>query len=151
MPDKSAASVNAVFNRLEKKLGTLTFCSLFQVIITDRGCEFQNPEALETGIDNIIRTSIYYCDPMCAWQKPGVEKRHEYIRYILPKGSSFDALTQWDADRVMNHINSSARASLNGLPPIRLAQLRFDQETYPTFKFREISPDDIILTPDLLK
>jgi len=51
----------------------------------------------------------------------------------------------------MNHINSSARASLNGLPPIRLAQLLFDQETYNTFKFREISPDDIILTPDLLK
>lgn len=151
MPDKSAASVKAVFDRLEKKLGTLTFCSLFQVIITDRGGEFQNPEALETGIDNIIRTGIYYCDPMCAWQKPGVEKSHEYIRYILPKGSSFDALTQWDVDRIMNHINSSARASLNGLPPIRLAQLLFDQETYNTFKFREISPDDIFLTPDLLK
>lgn len=151
MPDKSVASVKAVFDRLEKKLGSLTFCSLFQVIITDRGGEFQNPETLETGIDNIIRTSIYYCDPMCAWQKPGVEKSHEYIRYILPKGSSFDALTQWDVDRIMNHINSSARASLNGLPPIRLAQLLFDQETYNAFKFREISPDDIILTPDLLK
>jgi len=88
---------------------------------------------------------------MCAWQKPGVEKSHEYIRYILPKGSSFDTLTQWDVDRIMNHINSSARASLNGLPPIRLAQLLFDQETYNAFKFREISPDDIILTPDLIK
>ncbi|MFQ9244677.1 MAG: hypothetical protein ACLS6E_06525 [Lachnospiraceae bacterium] len=51
----------------------------------------------------------------------------------------------------MNHINSSARASLNGLPPIRLAQLLFDQETYHVFKLREISPDDIILTPDLIK
>ena len=88
---------------------------------------------------------------MCAWQKPGVEKSHEYIRYILPKGSSFDTLTQWDVDRIMNHINSSARASLNGLPPIRLAQLLFDQKTYNAFKFREISPDDIILTPDLIK
>ena len=151
MPDKSAASVKAVFDSLERKLGTLSFCALFPLIITDRGGEFQNPKALETGIDNIIRTSIYYCDPMCAWQKPGVEKNHEYIRYILPKGSSFDALTQWDADRIMNHINSSARASLNGLPPIRLAQLLFDQETYNAFKFREISPDDILLTPDLIK
>ena len=151
MPDKSAASVKAVFDRLEKKLGTFTFCSLFQCIITDRGTEFSDPDALETGQDNIIRTSIYYCDPMCAWQKPGVEKSHEYIRYILPKGSSFDNLTQWDVDKIMNHINSSARASLNGLPPIRLAQLLFDQETYNVFKFREISPDDIILTPDLIK
>lgn len=151
LPDKTAASVNSVFNRLEKKLGTFRFCSIFQVIITDRGGEFQNPEALETGIDNFIRTSIYYCDPMCAWQKPGVEKSHEYIRYILPKGSSFDGLTQRDITKVMNHINSSARASLNGLPPIKLAQLLFDQETFEAFNFREISPDDIILTPDLLK
>ncbi len=42
MPDKSAASVKAVFDRLEKKLGTFLFCSLFQVIITDRGTEFSN-------------------------------------------------------------------------------------------------------------
>jgi len=151
IPDKTAASVNSVFDRLEKKLGTFRFCSLFQVILTDRGSEFQNPEALETGTDNTIRTSIYYCDPMCAWQKPGVEKSHEYIRYILPKGSSFDHLNSWDVNKLMNHINSSARASLNGLPPIRLAQLLFDQETYTAFNFREISPDDIILTPDLLK
>lgn len=151
MPDKSAASVKAVFDRLEKKLSTFVFCSLFQVIITDRGTEFSDPGALETGTDNIIRTSIYYCDPMCAWQKPGVEKSHEYIRYVLPKGSSFDHLTQCDADRIMNHINSSARASLNGLPPIRLAQLLFNQETCDALKFKEIPPDDIILTPDLLK
>ena len=151
MPDKSANSVKAVFDRLEKKLGTFLFRSLFQVILTDRGSEFSDPDALETGFENTIRTSIYYCDPMCAWQKPGVEKSHEYIRYILPKGSSFDKLTQWDVNKVMNHINSSARASLNGLPPIRLAQLLFDQETLNAFKLREISPDDIILTPDLIK
>ncbi|MBR6476171.1 MAG: IS30 family transposase [Lachnospiraceae bacterium] len=151
MPDKTAVSVKAVFDRLEKKLGTFVFNSLFQVILTDRGSEFSDPDALETGIDNFIRTSIYFCDPMCAWQKPGVEKSHEYIRYILPKGSSFDNLSQWDVDRIMNHINSSARASLNGLPPIRLAQLLFDQETYNALKLREISPDDIILTPDLIK
>lgn len=151
MPDKTSDSVKAVFDRLEKKLGTFRFCSLFQCIITDRGTEFSNPNALETGIDNLIRTSIYYCDPMCAWQKPGVEKSHEYIRYIIPKGNSFDSLKQWDVNKIMNHINSSARASLNGLPPIKLAQLLFDQETYDVFKLREISPDDIILTPDLLK
>lgn len=151
MPDKSANSVKAVFDRLEKKLGTFLFRSLFQVILTDRGSEFSDPDALETGFENTIRTSIYYCDPMCAWQKPGVEKSHEYIRYILPKGSSFDKLTQWDVNKVMNHINSSARASLNGLPPIRLAQLLFDQETLNAFNLREISPDDIILTPDLIK
>lgn len=151
LPDKTTKSVKAVFDKLERKLGTFQFQLLFPVILTDRGAEFSDPDALETGTDNLIRTSIYYCDPMCAWQKPGVEKSHEYIRYILPKGSSFDKLTQWDTYRIMNHINSSARASLNGLAPIKLAQLLFDQNSLDTLHLQEISPDDIILTPDLLK
>lgn len=151
LPDKTTKSVNAVFDKLESKLGTFQFQMLFPVILTDRGVEFSDPDELETGTDNLIRTSIYYCDPMCARQKPGVEKSLEYIRYILPKGSSFDKLTQWDTYRIMNHINSSARASLNGLAPIKLAQLLFDQNTLDTLHLQEISPDDIILTPDLLK
>lgn len=117
LPDKSAASVKAVFDCLGKKLGTFVFCSLFQCIITDRGSEFSNPDALEIGIDNIIRTSIYYCNPMCAWQKTRVEKSHEYIRYILPKGSSFNNLTQWDIDRIMNLSSHQQKQVLMGYLP----------------------------------
>lgn len=80
-----------------------------------------------------------------------MEKSNEYIRYVLPKGSSLDTFTQWDINRLMNHINSSARASLNGLAPIRLARLLYDQATLDVLGFQEIPPDDIILTPDLLK
>lgn len=58
LPDKTSKSVNDVFNHLEKKLTTLGFCIVFPVILTYRGGEFSDPEALETGIDNIIRTSI---------------------------------------------------------------------------------------------
>lgn len=41
---------------------------------SDRGGEFKHPEALECGIDNVLRTSIYYCDPMASWQKPHCKK-----------------------------------------------------------------------------
>ncbi len=90
LPDKTTSSVKKVFDSLEEKISTLGFCITFPVILTDRGFEFSNPNELETGIDNVIRTSIYYCDPMASWQKPGIEKNHEYIRYVLPKGTSFD-------------------------------------------------------------
>lgn len=33
---------------------------------------------------------------MASYQKPHVEKNHEYIRYIIPKGKSFDNRTQED-------------------------------------------------------
>lgn len=151
LPDKTTASVKKVFDQLEKKISTLGFCNTFPVILTDRGSEFSNPDELESGIDNVIRTSIYYCDPMASWQKPGIEKNHEFIRYVLPKGSSFDNLSQWDATKLANHINSTARASLNGLPPIKLAQMLLNNDTVNAFGLREISANDIILTPKLLK
>ncbi len=94
LPDKTAASVKKVFDSIEKALGTLMFCWLFPLILTDRGSEFSDPDALETGMENVIRTGIYYCDPMASGQKGAFEKNHEYIRYVLPKGCFFDALTQ---------------------------------------------------------
>lgn len=151
LSDKTTKSVIKVFDQLEKKLTTIGFRITFPTILTDRGGEFSNPDALEAGIENLIRTSIYYCDPMASWQKPGIEKNHEYIRYVLPKGSSFDNLTQWDVSKLASHINSTVRASLNGLNPFKLATLLLGKEVVSAFGLREIPPDDIILTTELLK
>lgn len=151
MPDKTPESVKAIFDQLEDKLTTFGFCTAFPVILTDRGGEFSKPNSLETGKENIIRTSIYYCDVMASWQKPGIEKNHEYIRYILPKGSSFDDLTQWDINRMINHINSTARASLNGRTPFELAVLLLGSPTVNALGLKMVRPDEIILTPKLIK
>ena len=151
IPDKKPESVKAIFDQLEDKLTTFGFCTLFPVILTDRGGEFSKPDSLETGNENIIRTSIYYCDAMASWQKPGIEKNHEYIRYILPKGSSFDDLTQWDINRMINHINSTARASLNGRTPFELAVLLLGSPAVNALGLKMVRPDEIILTPKLIK
>ena len=42
-------AVRAVFDRLEKRMGTFEFISVFENILTDRGSEFSDPNALETG------------------------------------------------------------------------------------------------------
>ena len=57
-------AVRMVFDRLEKQLGTYDFLTLFHTILTDRGSEFGDPDALENGIHGIVRAGIYYCDPM---------------------------------------------------------------------------------------
>lgn len=88
---------------------------------------------------------------MASWQKASIEKNHEFIRYVLPKGSSFDNFTQWDTTKLASHINSTARASLNGLAPIQLAQMLLDKDAFHAFGLREISPNEIVLTPKLLK
>ena len=149
--NKRPESVKMIFDMLEKKLTTLNFSILFPVILTDRGGEFSNPDALECGDNGFIRTSIYYCDPMASWQKAGIEKNHEYIRKILPKGSSFDNLTQFHINKIMYHINSTARASLNGLTPIKLARLLIHEEAFTALGMQEIPSDMINLTDSLLK
>ena len=147
----TAKRVEAVFNSLEKKISTIEFCLSFPLILTDRGSEFAHPDILECGVNNVIRTSIYYCDPMCSWQKPHCEKNHEYIRKICPKGTSFDSYTQYDIDRMMSHINSSPRESLGGLTPYALAEMMLSKTLMKALGLRKITPDEVNLTPDLLK
>lgn len=93
----TSASVIQIINLLDKVLGTKTFDRLFPVILTDNGSEFSNPKEIENR--KIIprkRTSVFYCDPSAPYQKGACEVNHELIRRILPKGSSFDDLTQDD-------------------------------------------------------
>lgn len=148
---KEAANVKAILDSIEEETGTYDFASAFSVILTDRGGEFKIPDELECGKENLIRTSVYYCDPMCSWQKPHCEKNHEYIRKICPKGTSFDTYTQEDINLMMSHINSSVRESLGGLTPFALAKLTLPKEVLNCFGLTEIPPDKVILTPELLK
>ena len=90
--EKSQKCVNQVFNSLQDKLGIEVFQKLFTVILTDNGAEFQNPYELMCDENGEVRTNIYYCDSNCSWQKAMIEKNHEYIRYVVPKGRSFDNL-----------------------------------------------------------
>ena len=122
-------AVKLVFNKLEHQLGTYDFLTLFNTILTDRGSEFGDPESLENGINGIMRSSIYYCDPMRSSQKGGIEQTHTMLRMILPKKTSFEYLTQWDLRTIVDHINSTPRESLGGRTPydVALAVLGFIQ------------------------
>ena len=148
---KEVCHVKAIFDSIERSLGTFSFSSVFPLVLTDRGGEFRNPAALECGQENLIRTSIYYCDPMCSWQKPHCEKNHEYIRKICPKGTSFDDYSQEDITLMMSHINSSPRQSLGGMSPLKLAKLMLPSEVIDYFGLTEIPDDEIVLTPALLQ
>ena len=151
LDNKESCHVKNIFDSIEHAIGTCSFASAFSLILTDMGGEFQIPDALECGKDNLIRTSIYYCDLMCSWQKPHCEKNHEYIRKICTKGTSFDDYSQKDINLMMSHINSSPRQSLGGLSPMALAKLMLPQELLYFFDLSEIPEDEIILTPALLK
>ena len=143
-------AVKQVFDDLYKSLGKDIFQQSFPVILTDNGPEFKDPEALENDNQGNERTKIFYCNPLASYQKPHIEKNHEYIRYILPKGKSFEHLTQEKVTLMINHINSTARASLNGNTPFQLAQLLLNEALLKEQSLQSIPADEVHLKPMLL-
>jgi len=144
-------AVRRVFDRLEKRLGTYGFLSTFEYILTDRGTEFGDPESLETGVNGIQRTSIYYCDPMRSGQKGGLEEAHTMLRMVLPKGTCFEFLTQWDVNLIVSHINSTPREILGGRTPYSVALKTMGEDVLNAFQLRPIAPDEVNLTPKLIR
>jgi IS30 family transposase len=98
-----------------------------------------------------IRTNIFYCDPSASFQKWAAEKNHEEIRNVLPKGTSFDNLTQEDIDLMMNHINSYSRANLNDKTPYDTFKFLFGEESIKKLGSMLISLNEICLKPSLIK
>ncbi len=139
------------FDVLEERLGRKVFNELFPVVLTDNGTEFADPDLFEYSRDGTRRMKLFYCDPRHSEQKGAIEKNHEYIRYILPQGTSFDDLTQEKVDLMMSHINSTTRPSLQGKTPIELALQHFGNDTVEKLGLRLIEANEVCLKPILLK
>jgi IS30 family transposase len=147
----SQLEVLRVFDELTNGLGLDGFRGLFPIILTDNGPEFMAPENLEKNVHGQTRTKIFYCDPYSSWQKGTLEKNHQFIRYVLPKGKSFDNLTQEDVFLLRDHINCIAREQLNGKSPLEIASLLTPASVLKKLNLRRITPDNICLKPSLLK
>ena len=151
LPGDRRKYVQDVFDLLLSELGPQTYSQLFPIILTDNGSSFLDPSLFEMPHRQDVLTKVFYCDPMSSWQKGRLEKNHEFIRYILPKGTSFDSLTEQNVNLMMNHINSTARASLNGCTPFQLALLLLDAKLMSLMDLRSVPADQIHLKPDLIK
>ncbi len=151
MYEKTQKEVLRIFNMLEYEFGNELFEKTFPIILTDNGSEFGDPLSLEFNNEGIARTRIFYCNPRASYQKGMIEKNHEFIRYVLPKGTSFDNLLQTDIDLMINHINSLSRESLKWFAPIDMAKFTIDKKVLKKLNLKKIQPNEIQLTPKLLK
>lgn len=151
MRDGKADTVVEHFDWLTSALGLKTFRKLFPAILTDNGGEFKRTLEMERTIDGAPRTKVFYCDPQASWQKPHIEKNHEYIRYVIPKGKSFDPYTQADFTLLANHINSIKRAQFGGKCPIEMATSDEFRELFYVMGIHQIDPDEVTLTRRLFR
>lgn len=152
MEEKTMKCVEEKFKEIKEKLGKELYKKAFEVVLTDNGSEFFNPMSIEKEEETEeINSHVFYCDPGASWQKGAIEKNHEYIRYVLPKGSSFDELTQDEANLLMSNINNTSRDTLNGRTPYEAVQLILKEETIKKLGITKIEPDEVKLSPNMLK
>ena len=88
---------------------------------------------------------------MSSGQKGGIEEAHTLLRMILPKKTVFSDLTQWDLRKIVNHINSYSRERRGGKTPYQCALEKYGEEALNALQLRPVSPDEVNLTPKLLK
>src|SRR6056297_642142 len=115
IPDKTTKSVTQGLDRIERRFGVVNFRKIFKTITTDNGSEFKDYEGVEQSFteSSIPRTSQYYCDAYCSWQRGTNENINKMIRRFLPKGSSFKGLTRNAVKRIQKFINNYPRKIFN--------------------------------------
>ena len=152
LESQTTEEVTKVFEYLQQSLLEEDYKKMFPIILTDNGHEFFDPLNIEchhkTGEQ---LTKLFYCDPSASWQKGGIEKNHEFIRYVLPKKTSFKNLTQNDCLILANHINSLCRKSLNNKSPFEAMTFICDEKTLNFLNMYYIKPDEVQLNKNLLK
>lgn len=148
--EKTAFAMLEGVKKLNELLGDQLFAEFVKVLLTDRGSEFTSAEDIEK-----LGCRIFYCDPMCSWQKPHVENNHKLLRYICPKEADLEKLglvDQKDLDLTFSHINSYIREELHDKSPIEVFQFYHPESKFlELLNIKKIDSDNITLNPNLLK
>lgn len=146
----NAQSVIDVFNRLYDILPAGVYHSMFGYLLTDNGSEFSNPSAIEFAPDGTKRSVLFYCNPSSPYQKGKIEKNHELLRQIFPKGKSLNGFTQQQINLALSHINSYGRRIFNGLSPTEMFVAMYGEEVLHLLGQTRIQPNDVVLKPWLI-
>lgn len=125
------------------------FFQLFPVILTDNGGEFARVDDIEMDVRG--ESKLFFCDPNRSDQKGRIEKNHTLIRDILPKGTSFDNLTQESINLVCSHVNSVKRAALNGKSAYELFAFTYGEEIPKLLGISKIPAEDVCQSSTLLQ
>lgn len=152
LPNKEASSVVNKINEIQTIIGIDNFKKIFGFALTDNGTEFSDIKGIITDpITNEIRMQIFFCHPMRSDEKGSCENNHELFRYILPKGISFDNLTQDDVNLITSHVNSYKRKSTDFSTPIEKFYAFYGKDILDKLNVSLIRPNEVTLTQKLIK
>ena len=140
-------SVIDVFSRLWTRIGADLFRRLFPVLLSANSSEFSIPKALELDGGGQPRARVFHSDPSATNQKARIERNHEFVRLVLPKGTSFPPLAQADVDKLMSPVNSYSRPFLQENSPCDLFAFPHGTDLLDPLGIRNIHANEILSKP----
>ncbi len=151
LKDHSSDSIVETFNKIKNDIGDDIFAKYFSCILTDRGSEFTKPDLIEKALnsDNKI-CKVFYCDARQSQQKGKIEKNHEELRKIFPKGFDFNLINQDQLNLALNHINNYPRAILNDKTPYELFSVQVSPLLLELNNSKKIYFKNLLLKPKLI-
>ena len=114
LPNRKAATVRAVFDRLEQQPD---FPFHFRSLTTDNGPEFLEYDQLRRSIRGGERFEVYYCHPYTACEKGINENQNRMIRRWFPKGTDFSRVPPNEVRDCQDWMNNYPRRSLGWFSP----------------------------------
>lgn len=87
-------------------------------VTADNGSEF----AFHYELADALAIPTYFADPYAAYQRGSNEHFNGRVRRYLPKGTSFDDLTQTELDEIVHEINNRPRKILGWATPAEIFQ-----------------------------
>lgn len=149
---KNIEYVNKEFTKLKKDLGIDVYSKSIDVILTDNGSEFFDPIHMEYDYETGEKLlSVYYCHPNSPEEKAELECNHKYIRYYLPKQTTFENITYDQIKNIEDNINNIHREIFGGKTPYELTREKYP-ELIDLLNSKYIEPDKVTLNPkDIFK
>jgi len=119
LPDRTAASVNAVFDAMERQIGHRRFYRLFKSITADNGTEFSDVQTLErSALCSKPRTRLYFTHPYCSSERGTNENHNGILRRFIPKASDIGLVSKKAVRESQDWMNSYPRKILKGQAPL---------------------------------
>ena len=119
IPDRTAESVRAALDAMERQIGNLRFHHLFKSITADNGGEFSDVDALEgSSLCTMPRTRLYFAHPYCSSERGTNENHNGIIRRFIPKGTDIGLVAKKTVKDTQDWMNTYPRKILNGHTPL---------------------------------
>jgi len=91
---------------------------LMETLTWDRGLEMAQHARFSVATD----VAVYFCDPMCPWQRGTNENTNGLLRQYFPDGTDLSQVTQRQLDAVARVLNTRPRKTLQFRTPAAMLE-----------------------------